>query len=101
MITFKKNQKTVCSITYRYTKKVGFIHDIQHQFSHFAVVHGEVVVGVLLLFSPEQFHHASKGFSNDPDSVVGKAMELAGLHTFLLKLSAVLPLVLLRGLKKR
>lgn len=91
---------TFTYMTYRNTKEVGLIHDIEHHFSHFAVVHSEVVVGVLPLFYPEQFHHASEGFSNDPDPVIGKAMKLAGLHTFLLKLSAVLPLVLLRGLSE-
>ncbi len=91
----------IYSITYCNTIEVGLVHDVQHHFPHFPVIHGEVVVGVLPLFYPEQFHHSSEGFRNDPDPIVGKAMKLAGLHTFLLKLSAVLPLVLRRGLKER
>lgn len=91
----------ICLITYRDTVEVGLIHDIQHHLSYFAVIHCEVVIGVLPLLDPEQFHHASQGFSNDPDPIVGKAMKLAGLYTFLPQLLAVLPLILLGGLKKR
>lgn len=91
----------MCSITYCNTIEVGLVHDIQHHFSHFSVIHSEVMVGVLPLFHAKQFHHSSQRFRNDPDPVVGKAMKLAGLHTFLLELPAVLPLILLRGLKEK
>lgn len=85
--------------THRNTKKVGLIHDVQHHFSNFSVIHGKVVVGVLPLFYSKQFHHTSQSFGNNPDPIIGKAMKLAGLHTFLLKLPAIFPLILLRGLK--
>lgn len=87
------------SATYRHTKEVGLVHDVQHQFPHFPVVHGEVVVTVLPLFDAEKLHHAGKGFSDDPDPVVSEPVELAGLHALLLELPAVLPLVLFRGLE--
>lgn len=59
------------------------------------------MVGVLPLFDPQQIHHSGEGLSDDPDPIVGKAMKLAGLHTFLSKLSTVLPLILLRSLTRR
>lgn len=88
------------AFTHRNPEEVGLIHDIEDHLPHFAVVHREVVIGVLPLFDPEQIHHASQSFRNDPDPIVGKAVKLAGLHTFLPKLPTVLPLVLLRGLKR-
>lgn len=92
---------SVWSASYRYTKEVGLVHDVQHHFPHFSVIHSEVMVGVLLLFHAQQFHHSGQGLSNDPDPIVGEAMKLAGLHTFLLELPAVLPLVLLGGLTEK
>lgn len=89
------------SATYCHAKEVGLVHDIQHHFAHFPVVHGEVVVLVLPLLVAEQLHHAGQGFGDDPDAVVGEAVKLAGLHAFLLQLAAVLPLVLLGGLEER
>ena len=78
--------------------EVGLVHDVQHHASHLAVVHGEVVVLVPLL-GAQQIHDAGQGLGDHPDAVVGKAVELAGLHALLLELAAVLPLVLLGGLR--
>lgn len=86
--------------TYCNTVKVGLIHHVQHYLSHFAVIHCEVMVGVLPLFYPQQFHHTSQRFSDNPNPIVGKAMKLAGLDAFLLKLTAVLPLVFFGGLRE-
>lgn len=57
------------------------------------------MVTVLPLFDAEQLHHSGKGFSDDPDPIISEPVELAGLHTLLLELPAVLPLVLFRGLE--
>lgn len=84
--------------THRHAKEVGLVHDVQHQLAHLPVLHGEVVVLVLPLLDAQKLHHPGKGLGDDPDAVVGKAMELAGLHALLLQLAAVLPLVLLGGL---
>lgn len=52
-------KKAIGCFTYCNTKEVGFIHDVQHHFPHFAVIHSEVMEGVLPMFYPEQLHHAS------------------------------------------
>lgn len=87
--------------TYRHSKEVGFIHHVQNHFAHLAVIHREVVVHVVPLLVSEELHDAREGLRNHPDAIVGKAVELAGLHSFLLSLAVVLPLVLLRRLKMR
>lgn len=84
--------------THRHPEEVGLVHDVQHHLAHLAVVHREVVVLVLPLLDSQELHHPLEGLGDDPDAVVGKTVELAGLHAFLLQLAAVLPLVLLGGL---
>lgn len=90
--------KSKASVTHCHTEEVGLVHDVQHHLPHFPVLHGEVVVAVLPLLDPEQLHHPGQGFSDDPDPVIRKPVELAGLHPLLLELPTVLPLVLFRGL---
>lgn len=85
--------------TYRHSKEVGFVHHVQDHFAHLAVIYREVVVHVVPLLVSEELHDACEGLRNHPDAIVGKAVELAGLHSFLLSLAVVLPLVLLRRLK--
>lgn len=94
-----ENSTFCCSpTTHRHAEEVGLVHHVQHQLAHLPVLHGEVVVLVLPLLDAQELHHPGKGPGDDPDAVVGEAMELAGLHALLLQLAAVLPLVLLGGL---
>lgn len=85
--------------TYRHSKEVGFVHHVQDHLAHLSVVHREVMVHVVLLLVSEELHDTCEGLRNHPDAIVSKAVELAGLHSFLLSLPVVLPLVLLRRLK--
>lgn len=85
--------------TYRHSKEVGFVHHVQDHLAHLSVIHREVMVHVVPLLVSEELHDTCEGLRNHPDAIVGKAVELAGLHSFLLSLPVVLPLVLLRRLK--
>lgn len=85
--------------TYCHSKEVGFVHHIQDHLAHLSVIHREVMVHVDTLLVSEELHDTCEGLRNHPDAIVGKAVELAGLHSFLLSLPVVLPLVLLWRLK--
>lgn len=100
IIFYSKNMIT-WAITHRDAVEVGLVHHVQHHLAHFAVVHSEVVVDVLPLFEPQQLHHSGQSLGDHPNAIIGEAVELAGFHTFLLKLPAILPLILLRGLEER
>lgn len=84
--------------TYRHSKEVGFVHHVQDHLAHLSVIHREVVVHVVPLLVSEELHDTGEGLRNHPDAIVGKAVKLAGLHSFLLSLPVVLPRVVLRRL---